>query len=164
MAFPLSQYVKESRRSFSKKASGAPIKTLRAEEMSKELEIRQPSSGVIARLMGLDAMPSTHVFCKQQKEMGNFQKTSTIGFQEKYVTYDDRSFRMSVSEHEAFKDVFEVVETKKAGKHKNQTLRKGMSNSNESDTYMFFIKQRFTDAKGLSTDERLPTFKLHGRF
>ncbi|KAH9310977.1 hypothetical protein KI387_026012, partial [Taxus chinensis] len=44
-----------------KKASGMPIKTLIAQEMLKETDSKRRTPGVVARLMGLDAMPGESV-------------------------------------------------------------------------------------------------------
>eukprot|EP01018_Ginkgo_biloba_P033015 Gb_27743 [translate_table: standard] len=48
-----------------KKGGGLPMKTLIAEEMSKEIESKHRTPGVVARLMGLDALPAESVLAEQ---------------------------------------------------------------------------------------------------
>ncbi|KAH9307448.1 hypothetical protein KI387_035359, partial [Taxus chinensis] len=54
-----------------KKADGMPMKTLIAQEMSKETDFKSRTPSVIARLMGLDALPTQSLPTNQSKEAEN---------------------------------------------------------------------------------------------
>ncbi|EHA8589373.1 hypothetical protein COCNU_scaffold009479G000010 [Cocos nucifera] len=150
----------EFRRSSCKKANSTPMKTLIDKDVPKEMETRHPSPSVIARLMGLDAVPPPQMVHKQKKNMDScFEIESSVGFQEKCACFEDHSCRNSTDEHQEFKDVFEVVETSKVKRHKNQPVRKQMVSSKGSDADMDLIRQKFMDAKRLATDEVLQNSK-----
>ncbi|XP_017698157.2 uncharacterized protein LOC103706730 isoform X1 [Phoenix dactylifera] len=142
-------------RSSSKKVNGTPMRMLIDEEVSKDMETRHSSPSVIARLMGLDTLPPMMVH-EQQKNMGSrFQTASSVGFQEKYASSEDHSHRSSTDEHQEFKDVFEVIEPSKVKSQKNKPVRKGMVSSEQNEADMDLIRQKFMEAKRLSTDEVL---------
>ncbi|XP_008794407.2 uncharacterized protein LOC103710467 [Phoenix dactylifera] len=150
----------EFRRSSCNKDNSTPMKMLLDEEMSKEIETRHPSPSVIARLMGLDTLPPPQIVHKQKKNMdGCFWTASSVGFQEKCACSEDHSCRNRTDEHQEFKDVFEVMETSKVKRHKNQPVPKRMVSSNRSDADLDLIRQKFMDAKRLSTDEVLQNSK-----
>lgn len=136
------------------------MKKLLAKEMSKETESKRRSPSVIARLMGLDGLPLQQSACKQQKGISEnyIQSTRTVEKgQKSSMPYNHRSSRKSSREEQEFKDVYEVLETSKAGNcsHASQ----GTANSKLTDAEMAFIRQKFMDAKRLSTDEKLQDSK-----
>eukprot|EP00252_Welwitschia_mirabilis_P026259 TRINITY_DN8536_c0_g1_i2.p1 TRINITY_DN8536_c0_g1~~TRINITY_DN8536_c0_g1_i2.p1 ORF type:complete len:1123 (+),score=248.03 TRINITY_DN8536_c0_g1_i2:679-4047(+) len=53
-----------------KKKGGVPMKTLIAEEMSKETESKRRTPSVVARLMGIDAYPSDSMLAKHMQSPG----------------------------------------------------------------------------------------------
>ncbi|KAH9302505.1 hypothetical protein KI387_014088, partial [Taxus chinensis] len=57
--------------SVKKKAGGLPMKALIAEEMSKESESKRRTPGVVARLMGLEAMPAEALIAEHTQELDN---------------------------------------------------------------------------------------------
>lgn len=59
------------RNSSQKKASGIPMKALIAEEMTKEFESKRRTPGVVARLMGLEAMPAEALLGVHSQEIDN---------------------------------------------------------------------------------------------
>ncbi|KAJ0970374.1 hypothetical protein J5N97_023251 [Dioscorea zingiberensis] len=62
--------VKELKKSSSdKKSCGTPMKMLIAQEMSKETESTQKPPGVVAKLMGLDALPAQQLLPLRQKSL-----------------------------------------------------------------------------------------------
>lgn len=132
-----------------------PMKLLLAEEMSKEVEYRRRSPSVIAKLMGLDALPTQQPVHRQQKKVSNrcSQRMESVRFQEQSPSH--YSFQKNSTEKHQFKDVFEVMESSNAAKHSSQLVQKGMETSKPTDTKMDFIRKKFTDAKRLSTDENL---------
>ncbi|XP_004494988.1 uncharacterized protein [Cicer arietinum] len=128
----------------SKQSVGTPIKKLLAEEMSPTAESKRRSPGVIARLMGLDGLPSQQPTNKQHKDPQKAmlsEKTRSRG-----MANDGRSSRRSSRDQQEFKDVFEVSEIPKAesGRYSSADLK-----VNEAE--MSFIEQKFMDAKRLAT-------------
>ncbi|XP_010260032.1 PREDICTED: uncharacterized protein LOC104599262 [Nelumbo nucifera] len=150
-------YGLELRKGSLKQSGGTPIKKLLADELSKEMESRRRPPSVIARLMGLDAMPSPQPVRKQQKKFSEnyLQKTASIGLHEKSPPYNVQSFRMDSNKQHEFKDVFEVLETSKMSKKSNPTVQKGKANFKQTDEKMALIREKFMDAKRLSTNEKL---------
>ncbi|KAF8397556.1 hypothetical protein HHK36_016475 [Tetracentron sinense] len=143
-------FASDLRRSSSKLAGGTPMKKLLAEELSKEMEsLRRPPS-VIARLMGFDGMPPQQPVHKHQKRFSEnyLQRTASIGLQGNSSCYVSHSFGKNVREQQEFKDVFEDLEASKAE-------RQGTTNSKLTEAEVAFIRQKFMDAKRLSTDEKL---------
>ncbi|KAF8396725.1 hypothetical protein HHK36_018354 [Tetracentron sinense] len=110
-----------------RQAGEATIKRLLAEELSKQMESTRRPPSVIARLMGFEGLPPQQPVHKHQK---------------------GSSFGKSVKKQQEFKDVFEVLETSKAE-------RQGTANSKLTEAEVAFIRQKFMDAKRLSTDEKL---------
>ncbi|CAL5207142.1 unnamed protein product [Lathyrus oleraceus] len=130
----------------SKQPVGTPIKKLLAEEMSPMTESKRRSPGVIARLMGLDGLPSQHHVNKQHMDLHNsvaLEKTRSRG-----TPNEGRSSRRSSRDQEEFKDVFEVSEIPKveSGRYSSSDLK-----GHEDEDEMSFIEQKFMDAKRLAT-------------
>ncbi|XP_043702088.1 uncharacterized protein LOC122652418 isoform X2 [Telopea speciosissima] len=142
-------------RSSSKQAGETPKKKLLAEELSQDMESKQRPPSVIARLMGLDALPPQQPVHKQPKIFSEnyLQKTASI---ENKPSYESRPSRKKQDkEYIEFKDIFEVLETSKAENQSHPSVQKGIANAKPRDANMIFIKQKFIDAKRLSTDEKL---------
>ncbi|KAJ6778425.1 AFADIN [Salix koriyanagi] len=125
--------------------------------MSRESESRS----VIARLMGLDGLPqqkSSHKHPK--KSMENY--TQRMVFAEKAQrnrgSYGPRSSRKSYKDEQEFKDVFEVLDASKMDSRSYSSRGNGHSELTAA-AEMAFIQQKFTDAKRLSTDEKLQNSK-----
>lgn len=140
---------------------GTPIKKLLAEEMLRETESRRRSPSVIAKLMGLDGMPpqqpTTH---KQPKGIPENRHQRTRSLEKEHrtgVCYEHRSSRKNSKEQQEFKDVFEVLETSKV--ESCSCSSRAAANSKLSDAEMAFVRQKFMDAKRLSTDEKLQDSK-----
>ncbi|GAU34696.1 hypothetical protein TSUD_29370 [Trifolium subterraneum] len=128
----------------SKQSVGTPIKKLLAEEMSPVTESKRRSPGVIARLMGLDGLPSQQSTNKQHKDLQKstpLEKTRNRG-----MVNEGRSSRRSSRDQEEFKDVFEVSEIPKV-----ESGRYSSSNLKVNEDEMSFIEQKFMDAKRLAT-------------
>lgn len=127
-----------------------PMKNLLAEVMTKENESRRRSPSLIGRLMGLDGMPPqqpVHKQLKRNNENGleKVQKSSTF--------YNRQSSRKNSKDEQEFKDVFEVLDSKKVEATGNS--RQSIGNSKRVEAEMAFIQQKFMDVKRLSTDEKL---------
>ncbi|XP_020272081.1 uncharacterized protein LOC109847259 isoform X2 [Asparagus officinalis] len=147
----------------SRKASRT-IKTLIDKEISKEMQMRRSSPSVVARLMGLDTLPS--VLTGQHKERGiSSKKTSSVGFHRKHTSHECYPLQ-SNNEHQECKDVFEVMEVPKTEKQKHKPLSKGASSLEQgefdlrpSDIELAFVKQKFMDADHSSTDDEFQYYK-----
>ncbi|PON72827.1 afadin [Parasponia andersonii] len=140
----------------SKQASGTPIKKLLAKEMSRETESQRRSPSVVAKLMGLDGLPPQQPAWKEEKGIseGYLQTIRSVEKgQRSSRRYDSKSCRKSSKDEQEFKDVFEVLETSKAGSSSYPSQE--TVNSNLTDAEMAFIRQKFVDAKRLSSDEKL---------
>ncbi|XP_039144668.1 uncharacterized protein LOC120282020 isoform X2 [Dioscorea cayenensis subsp. rotundata] len=138
-------------RNLSKTYKGKPMNVV--EEMQNDKETRHPSPSVIARLMGLDALPPHMVYDKQSGMHKYFQKTS--GLQDKLVFHDYCSSGKVRNEYQEFKDVFEIMETSKVEKNSGKRLSKGMETSKGSDTHVELVRHSFTDAEDFSNNETI---------
>ncbi|KAG0481607.1 hypothetical protein HPP92_012465 [Vanilla planifolia] len=118
------------------------INALLVEEMPIEKHKTRSSPSVIARLMGLDTLPSVGPL-KSQNE----------------VNHDDSLLKKSKDEFLEFKDVFEVMDAPKVQKCNNQIAHKGMACSKVGENDMAFVRQSFINAKHLSTVEKLQRSK-----
>ncbi|PKU75770.1 uncharacterized protein LOC110105943 [Dendrobium catenatum] len=140
----------EFKRNYSKKANGMPIKALIDEEMSRKKHIKRSSPSLIARLMGLDALPSPGTV-KPLKEVRSSSKNALSNdFQEKITTHDC-SLQSSYDEQQEFKDVYEVVQVPKVEKQKDRTVKKGTASLRQREIDKVFIGHHFIDATSLST-------------
>ncbi|KAL0724937.1 hypothetical protein Bca4012_039536 [Brassica carinata] len=133
--------------------SGLPMQSLLAQEMSKQTEPKRRSPSIIARLMGLDVLPppqsSSH---KQQKPVENQQGRSGEG--SSHDGYKSLTRRSSKGEQK-FKDVFEVLDAKRAESNGDLYHQGRVNAANLTQAEMAFIRQKFMEAKRLSTDEKL---------
>lgn len=149
----------ELAQSCSKQVIGTPMKKLIAREMSKEAEPKKKSPSVIARLMGFDGLPQQQPVHKQQKKLmeTHQQRTETAERAEGGGRFYGPQLhkKKSSKEQEEFKDVFEVLVTPKGGSGRYQVEGQGTTNSKLTEAEQAFIRQKFMDAKRLSTDEKL---------
>ncbi|KAK6943708.1 protein of unknown function DUF3741 [Dillenia turbinata] len=162
----------EMRRTSSRHPGGTPIKELLAEEIlkeaeyvrrsrgvvsSKEAEHRGRSPGVVARLMGLDGLPSQQSIHKQQKPIleNHVRRVTPIDYQIDGIPGEGRSYRKSTKEQQVYKDVFEVVETSKV--ERVSSCLQGYAEPKLTEVEKVFFQQKFLDAQRLSAVE-----KLHG--
>ncbi|CAO2839601.1 unnamed protein product [Amaranthus hypochondriacus] len=134
------------------RGSGIPMKKLLADEMSKETESGRRSPNIIARLMGLDGFPGSHN--KKQKRLSdnNQRGSGSAGVSKNSKPVDSRH-RKNARAPLLFKDVYEV----KDGSYTEtrSTISRAPSYQNLGEDEIGFIRQKFMDAKRLSSDERL---------
>lgn len=96
----------------SKQVYGTPMKTLLAKEMLNETPAKKRSPSLIAKLMGLDGLPSPQPPHRQQKKLSENSK-STAKRNEKQINYQlDKKTTM---EQQHFKDVYEDPEASHVG-------------------------------------------------
>ncbi|KAD4584340.1 hypothetical protein E3N88_21941 [Mikania micrantha] len=121
-----------------RKSNGTSIKMLIAQEMSKEDDCKQNPSNLVAKLMGLDSLVSS---ASHRSQSGSLE----LLHQEHGFT--DSKSKNEINEHPdkgVYKDVYEVPE--------NDSLQKGRYIEKQK---MAFIREKFMEAKRLSTDDKL---------
>ncbi|KAI7735654.1 hypothetical protein M8C21_005201 [Ambrosia artemisiifolia] len=109
-----------------RRLNGTPIKMLIAQEMSKEEDSKQSPSNLVAKLMGLDALPHQH----QHDSASRMSQSGSLEFLQQ--------------EHGEYKDVFEI--------RQNDSPQKGKCSEKQK---MALVREKFMEAKRLSTDEKL---------
>ncbi|XP_018484559.2 uncharacterized protein LOC108855281 isoform X2 [Raphanus sativus] len=131
--------------------TGLPMKSLLAQEKSKQKESKKRSPSIIARLMGLDVLPSLQSSSshRQPKSVENQKQGRSGGEGTSYKS----PTRSSKSGEQKFKDVFEVLDAKKAASNRNLYHHHQAANLTQAE--LAFIRQKFMEAKRLSTDEKL---------
>lgn len=147
--------VSELRRNSSNgKLNGTPIKMLVAHEMSKEVASKNNSSNVIAKLMGLEALPQGHseLAVHRIQSKGYSQNTQSHSG----VPLDYWENEVHSRGQDEYKDVYEI---KKQSEQINfvgdLSLQEMRDIDNPSEKKMTLIRQKFIEAKRLSTDEKL---------
>nr|XP_027071018.1 uncharacterized protein LOC113695967 [Coffea arabica]XP_027071019.1 uncharacterized protein LOC113695967 [Coffea arabica] len=147
----------ESGQNSFKRGSGAPIKKLLAEEMAKESENRRRSPNVIARLMGLDGLPSPQY--KQQKRLSekHQQRNASVGINQNEQPHESRSSKMSPVDQQDFKDVYEDMEASHVTNHRYSS--RWSANSRFTMPEIAHKQQKFMDAKHCSNNEKLQLSK-----
>ncbi|XP_010263990.1 PREDICTED: uncharacterized protein LOC104602116 isoform X1 [Nelumbo nucifera] len=150
-----------SRTSSSKKSRGTPMKMLIAQEMSKETESKEKPPGVVAKLMGLDALPGNHPDSTVERSRAkgylpnSFTQPGTMlkyQHQERQIQHETRL----VQEQKEYKDVYEVWQQSPKGKNTmDKSPQKGRYNENLNEKKMDLVRQKFIEAKRLATDENL---------
>ncbi|KAL3536356.1 hypothetical protein ACH5RR_004817 [Cinchona calisaya] len=149
----------ESGQNSLKRGSGTPIKKLLAEEMAKESETRRRSPGVIARLMGLDGLPSPQHGNKQQKRSfeKHHERVASLGIDQNEQSYEGQSSNMIPVDQQDFKDVYEDMEASHVTNHR-YSLR-WSANSRFAMPEMAHIQPKITDAKNILSNEKLQVHK-----
>nr|KYP70768.1 hypothetical protein KK1_010001 [Cajanus cajan] len=111
------------RASSNKKINGTPIKMLIDQEMSKEfVSQHNPPPNVVAKLMGLEALPQVHPSTEQI----------------------------------AYKDIYEIwLQSQRTSNARDKTPEREKWSEDVNGKKMALIRQKFMEAKRLSTDERL---------
>lgn len=145
----------ESGQNSFKRGSGTPIKRLLAEEMAKESENRRRPPNVIARLMGLDGLPSPQHGYKQQKRLSDKhqQRSASLGINQNEQPHESRSSKMSPVDQQDFKDVYEDMEASHVTNHRYSS--RWSANPRFAMPQMAHIQQKFMDARRLSSNEKL---------
>lgn len=107
-------------------------------ELMREEEIRW-SSGVIAKLMGLDEQIPQRLVHKRKRVADGFtQKLSVAGIQGKYLIQDEPLLPMSMADHHEFNDNNDALETDKVDRDKRKTVVKALPSLRQ---YNFDISQ-----------------------
>ncbi|KAF3664750.1 hypothetical protein FXO38_09956 [Capsicum annuum] len=143
----------------SKRVTGTPIKKLLDEEMAKEGESKRRPPSIVARLMGLEGMPSPQHIGRQQRRFSDScqHRNEQIDPRRRRQLFDEQSSKRSSMEHQEFKDVYEDLEASHVAnrRHSSRWSETGIFGTPD----LALIQQKFMDAKRLSTDERFQNSK-----
>ena len=155
-----------TRTSLTKKMNRTPIKMLIDQEMSKEVDSKPNSPNVVAKLMGLEALPPEKPNIAMQ---GSRRKDYSRhicghpGIQLHHWQQEDRLMDKEMlfevhqsSEPRDCKDIYEVWRQSKRSNHgRDKSPEIGRWTEDVNEKKMALVRQKFMEAKHLSTDERL---------
>ncbi|KAL5859952.1 hypothetical protein ACOSQ4_001248 [Xanthoceras sorbifolium] len=156
--------VSEFRRTLNKKANDTPtpMKTLIAHEMSKEVECKHNPPNVVAKLMGLDALPYQQPCSAGQRSHSKGYSRHSLSHSEIPVDsweqdpgFLDNQLQSEVQQCQEqkteCKDVYEIwQQSQKASYSRDSSMQKHMN-----EKKMALVRQKFMEAKRLATDEKL---------
>ncbi|CAD5329388.1 DUF3741-associated sequence motif [Arabidopsis thaliana x Arabidopsis arenosa] len=141
------------RRSASSKLSGTPMKKLIAREMSKEVEHKQSPTNVVAKLMGLETLPQTHQETATQRSKSRSNSHSSLNHS---MTSTDNEVQKYQDFSREFKDVYETWQSpQKVSRSRDCSPRKGRYDESTTEKQMALVRQKFSEAKRLVTDDSL---------
>ncbi|XP_061969978.1 uncharacterized protein LOC133692842 isoform X1 [Populus nigra] len=158
--------VSELRRSsLNKKANATPMKTLIAQEMSKEVESKHNPPNLVAKLMGLDSLPH------QQPVAADAQRSHSRGSSRRSLSHSgifveswdedhsclDKQMPSEgrlCQEQSEYKDVYEIWQQSQKTMVRHSSPQKRNHNENVNTKKMALVCQKFMEAKRLSTDEK----------
>ncbi|KAJ9540538.1 hypothetical protein OSB04_027044 [Centaurea solstitialis] len=105
-------YTFEVGQTSSKQGYGTPMKTLLAKEMSNETSAKKRSPSLIAKLMGLDGLPSPQPNHRQQRKLpdNSHKSTASVGGKRSEKPFSHQLDKKSTMEQQQFKDVYEDLE------------------------------------------------------
>ncbi|GFZ13446.1 methyl-coenzyme M reductase II subunit gamma, putative [Actinidia rufa] len=153
--------VSELGRSYSNKsANGTPMKMLIAQEMSKELESKHKPPSVVAKLMGLDALPQQQPDSAVQRKHSRDYSLGRLEIPLDYWQQGDElgmQMQRQIHHYQAQnenKDAYEIWHQSQKG-YARESKQNGRHNENINDRKMALIRQKFTEAKSLATNEKL---------
>uniref|UniRef100_J3M3E4 DUF4378 domain-containing protein n=1 Tax=Oryza brachyantha TaxID=4533 RepID=J3M3E4_ORYBR len=145
----------DSRQGFSSKRNLVPAKTPSAKEGPEQVEFTHCAPGIVARLMGLDTVPrpkkaidrwQSDIQCSMQRQLSGVDQVYD-------ASSEDQPCSSRADDLPELKDVFEVTEME------NKEMCIGLQSGKEESCPrsdkddLEFVRQKFLDAKRLSTDE-----------
>ncbi|KAI3461014.1 hypothetical protein Pfo_017677 [Paulownia fortunei] len=130
-----------------RKSNGTPMKMLIAQEMSKEVDSRRSPPNLVAKLMGLDALPQQEPdpAIPRSHFKGHPRSHSEIPIS----NWEQQNGFLHYVEPNEFKDVYEIRQQSQKFTHK------GKYNETTNDKKMALVRQKFVEAKRLSMDNKL---------
>ncbi|XP_023635647.1 uncharacterized protein LOC17880844 isoform X2 [Capsella rubella] len=145
------------RRTASSKVNGTPMKKLIAREMSKEVEHKQSPTNVVAKLMGLETLPQMHPETATQRSNSRSYSYSSPNHS---VSSMDNEVQKYEDLNREFKDVYEMWQSpQKVSRSRDSSPRKGRYDESTTEKQMALVRQKFTEAKRLVTDNNLQQSK-----
>ncbi|KAJ1387218.1 DUF3741-associated sequence motif [Sesbania bispinosa] len=151
------------RASSNKKINGTPIKMLIDQEMSREIVSKHNPPNVVAKLMGLEALPrGEHNLAVERSRRGDYSQhmCGHSGAPFNHWQLEDRFMDKEMlheihpsTEQIAYKDIYEIwLQSQRTS---NATPERENWTEDVNEKKMALIRQKFMEAKRLSTDERL---------
>ncbi|MBA0822328.1 hypothetical protein Goarm_019135 [Gossypium armourianum] len=142
------------------------MKMLLAQEMSKDVESKCNPPNVVAKLMGLDALPrrqhnSSTQRCRFKGSSRHSSCHSEIPVEswEQDQSFPDEQMQCEVSPCEVpnkYKDVYEIwQQSPRTTYSRDSSPQKGRYSDNANENKMALVRQKFMEAKHLVTDEKL---------
>ncbi|KAL6978761.1 hypothetical protein U1Q18_020427 [Sarracenia purpurea var. burkii] len=154
--------VSELRRSSSNMMSnGTPMKMLIAREMSKEVESKHSTPSLVARLMGLDALPQQQPDSAVQRCHSRGYSQSHLGIPLDYSPLEDGLDMQMQHEIQHYRpqyenrDFYKIWKQSQKGCYTRESPQKGRAHENINEKKMALVRQKFIEAKRLATNEKL---------
>ncbi|KAG7989813.1 hypothetical protein I3843_03G255900 [Carya illinoinensis] len=158
--------VPDLRRTSSKKANGTPIKMLIDQEMLKEGGSKHNPPNVVAKLMGLDTLPHPQPDSAAQRNRAkSYSRRSlshsgiTLGSWPEEDGFSDKGTLCEIyqcPEHNEYKDVYAIWQQSETTNHaRDRSPQKERRSGKINEKNMALVRQKFTEAKRLATDEKL---------
>lgn len=157
----------ESRRnSPSKQSNITPIKMLIAQEMSKEIDFKKSSPNLVAKLMGLDALPiqlpksitqrsQPKSYLQQSRSLSHARRGAEYSHHGRSLSDDQVQHRLhEYQDCSDYKDVYNMLQQSQKG---NSKKKKSLGKARNLDTEkkMSLVHEKFLEAKRLAPDEKL---------
>lgn len=150
------------RSSSKKKINGTPIKMLIDQEMSKEVDSKHSPPNVVAKLMGLETLPWEEPNRSQRKDYSQHMSGHS-GIPFNHWQPGDRFMdkEMLCEVHQSaekidYNDIYQLRQQSQRTSHvRDKTPEIGRWAEDANGKKMALIRQKFMEAKRLSTDERL---------
>ncbi|XWS47076.1 hypothetical protein CRYUN_Cryun14cG0122300 [Craigia yunnanensis] len=140
------------------------MKMLIAQEMSKEVESKHKPPNVVAKLMGLDALPrQQHNLAAQRCHSKGTSRHSLSHSEipvegwERDQGFSDKQMQCEVNlcqELNKYKDVYGIWQQSPRTIYARDSPQKGRYNDNVNEKKMALVRQKFMEAKHLVTDEK----------
>ncbi|XP_061341437.1 uncharacterized protein LOC133287781 [Gastrolobium bilobum] len=154
------------RASSKKKINGTPIKMLIDQEMSKEVVSKHNPPNVVAKLMGLEAIPLGEPnLAVEGSQRGVYSQhmCGHSGTPFKHWQLEDRFMDKEmlhevhpITEQIAYKDIYDIwLRSQRTSNLRDKTPEREKWTEDVNGKKMALIHQKFLEAKRLSTDERL---------
>lgn len=148
--------------SSNRKSNGTPMKMLIAQEMSKEIDSCQNPPSVVAKLMGLDAIPTRRSVSAPRSHFGGHSRCHTDSSFH-YCQHEDGFLMEEMHqefhqrpEKDEYKDVYEVwQQPRKINCVRSKSPQKARHDETSIDKKVAFVRQKFIEAKCLSIDGNL---------
>ncbi|KAM7501541.1 hypothetical protein LguiB_000445 [Lonicera macranthoides] len=156
--------VSELRRTSSnRKADRKPVKMLIAQEMVKEVESKHNPSNLVAKLMGLDALPQHQPYSDAQRShstgYSHGQSEIPLGHWQQEHGFLDTQVQPEIhhySEWNEYKYVYEIwPQSPNSHYVRGKSPQTGRYCQSTNEKKMALVRQKFIEAKRLATDENL---------
>ncbi|XP_023514688.1 uncharacterized protein LOC111778914 isoform X1 [Cucurbita pepo subsp. pepo] len=140
------------------KANQTPMKMLIDQEMSKEAESKISPPNVVAKLMGLDTLPEqpgSAAYKTPSRGSPCIVKESRLPL-ERIEQVDDCLEKGALCEiHQSSVDVYEIWQQSLKTNYDRKKLHYGNFDKNIDEKKIALVRQKFTEAKRMATDEKL---------